>query len=89
MRIHTLDKEPTPYGTDRQPPFPPHRWQEHQPASEAMEVYGIRRLASRITDLKAAGYDIDTVIKNDEAGHRYARYSMVLRDRNGKRKKAA
>jgi len=38
--------------------------------------YGIRRLASRIDDLKKAGVIIETELKFDDAGVRYAYYTM-------------
>lgn len=49
-------------------------------AAEAMQEYGIYRLASRISDLKAAGVAIESeMIKGkNRAGEitRYARYSL-------------
>lgn len=41
---------------------------------EALTVYSIFRLASRISELRSAGYDIHREMKEDNAGHRYARY---------------
>lgn len=38
--------------------------------------YGIRRVAARINDLKNAGIGISTVNKIDDAGVRYAYYSL-------------
>jgi len=38
--------------------------------------YGIRRLASRIDDLKKAGLVIETELKFDDAGVRYAYYTV-------------
>jgi hypothetical protein len=45
---------------------------------EAMITYGISRLASCIHEIrKRAGYDVETVVKHDEHGHKYARYSLA------------
>ena len=44
---------------------------------EAMISYGVMRLASRIHELRQAGHHIITIMKRDEAGHAYARYSLV------------
>lgn len=41
---------------------------------EALLVYGITRLASRIDELRQQGYQIETIMKKDENGKRYARY---------------
>ena len=41
---------------------------------EALITYGIMRLAARIYDLRLMGHNIVTHIKQDEGGHRYARY---------------
>ena len=41
---------------------------------EALLVYGITRLASRIDELRQDGHDIETIMKKDEKGKRYARY---------------
>jgi hypothetical protein len=50
---------------------------------EALVSYGIMRLAACIYDLREKGYGILTDIKNDEAGHKYARYKLVY-DANGR-----
>lgn len=44
--------------------------------------YGIRRLASRITDLAGEGISIQREMRKDDAGVRYAYYSMhsAIRD---------
>ena len=42
---------------------------------EALTRYGIMRLAARIFDLEAEGYNIKTTIKKHD-GRRYASYSM-------------
>lgn len=44
---------------------------------EALLVYGIVRLASRIDELRQQGYAIETIMKKDEKGKRYARYRLV------------
>lgn len=43
---------------------------------EAQVAYGIMRLASRIHELKKTGYEISTELRQDGAGHRYARYHI-------------
>ena len=54
---------------------------------EAMQEYGIMRLASRITDLKKAGYPIrrEMVTRMNRYGETvaFARYSIAGGDRNG------
>ena len=44
---------------------------------EAESVYKIRRLASRIDELKKEGWNIKSEIKRDMMGQRYARYKGV------------
>lgn len=44
---------------------------------EALLVYGITRLASRVDELRKDGWNIETVMKKDEKGKRYARYRMA------------
>jgi hypothetical protein len=44
---------------------------------EAQNVYAVYRLAASIYEIKNAGYKIAKVIKQDEAGHKYARYSLA------------
>lgn len=44
---------------------------------EALLVYGIVRLASRIDELRQQGHAIETIMKKDEKGKRYARYRLV------------
>lgn len=44
---------------------------------EALLVYGIARLASRIDELRKDGWSIETIMKTDEKGKRYARYRMA------------
>ena len=43
----------------------------------AKQVFGVERLASRITDLKDAGHEIGKTTCKDEAGKRYTRYSLL------------
>lgn len=44
---------------------------------EAQNVYGVYRLAASIFDIRQLGYNVKTVRKQDEAGHKYARYSLA------------
>lgn len=44
---------------------------------EAQTVYGVFRLAASIYEIRQAGYRINAQNKQDEAGHKYARYSMA------------
>lgn len=44
---------------------------------EALMTYGIYRLSARINELRRVGYKIKTTIKQDAAGHRYARYDFA------------
>ena len=48
---------------------------------EAHGVYGIRRLASRIDEIVAAGWDIEKEEKRDAKGQRYIRYSLSVAQR--------
>lgn len=50
---------------------------------EALVSYGIMRLAADIHRLRERGYGIETEIKRDEAGHKYARY-IYLYDERGR-----
>lgn len=43
---------------------------------EAVGVYGIFRLASRVFDLRSLGHDIVTTTKIDPRGKMYAEYSL-------------
>jgi hypothetical protein len=43
---------------------------------EALVSYGIYRLADVIYRLRELGYGIVTEMKTDEAGHKYAKYSI-------------
>jgi len=43
----------------------------------ALGVYGIFRLASRIDELRQEGYEIQTNMKKDARGKRYAEYVLA------------
>ena len=45
-------------------------------ALEAMSLYRIFRLAARVEELRNQGYEIDTEMKTDLTGKRYARYVL-------------
>ena len=45
---------------------------------EALLVFGCFRLAARIKELRNAGLLIDTTIKNDANGKRYASYKLSI-----------
>lgn len=51
----------------------------HMTSWQAEGVYRIRRLASRIDELRAAGYEIVKSTVNDATGQRYTRYSLSRR----------
>jgi hypothetical protein len=44
---------------------------------EAQEVYRIRRLAARISEMKSDGYPIMTVMKKDLSNQKYAKYYLT------------
>lgn len=44
---------------------------------EAASVYRIRALPRRIADLRALGYQIESELRTDETGQRYARYHLA------------
>ena len=44
---------------------------------EAHAIHKCRSLTRRITDLRAAGYDISSHWKRDITGQRYVRYQMA------------
>lgn len=46
---------------------------------EAQVSYGIARLAPCVYDLRQVGYNVKTALRQDEAGHPYARYSIGKR----------
>ena len=43
---------------------------------EAQALYRCRALPRRIADIKAAGFQINRILKTDATGQRYARYSL-------------
>jgi hypothetical protein len=43
---------------------------------EAQALYRCRSLSRRICDLKAAGWSINSYLKKDATGQRYARYEL-------------
>lgn len=45
--------------------------------AEAITVYSIYRLAPAIHDLRNIGIKIETKLKSDAKGHRYARYEVA------------
>lgn len=49
---------------------------------EALMTYGNMRLAAAIFEIRGAGIDVRTDLKQDESGHKYARYSLVKQTRN-------
>lgn len=57
----------------------------HLTSWQAEGVYRIRRLASRIDELRRAGYEIETESCEDATGQRYTRYSLSRRQRRAKR----
>lgn len=44
---------------------------------EAWTLYSVRCLTRRIADLRQSGFDIETQLKRDNNGQRYARYSLA------------
>lgn len=48
-------------------------------AVEAQALYRCRSLSRRICDLKALGYRINSELKTDATGQRYARYTLAKR----------
>lgn len=50
---------------------------KHITPLEALGVYGVYRLASRIDELRKAGHNIVTERVRDLLGKQYARYSLV------------
>jgi hypothetical protein len=52
------------------------RKHDHITPAEALIVYGNSRLAAAIYDIRKIGYPVEKVMKQDEQGHKYARYSL-------------
>jgi hypothetical protein len=46
---------------------------------EAERVYGISRLASCIHEIRNVGYFVYTHMRQEDYGHKYARYEFVSR----------
>ena len=46
-------------------------------ALEALSLYRINRLAARVEELRKSGHDIETEMKTDMTGKRYARYRLI------------
>jgi hypothetical protein len=44
---------------------------------EALSLYRIYRLAARVEELRRSGHTIETDMKTDLTGKRYARYRLV------------
>lgn len=61
------------------------RTNQHLTSWQAEGVYRIRRLASRIDELRAAGYEIVTQTQQDATGQRYTRYALSRNQRRAKR----
>ena len=49
----------------------------HISPAKAGIVYGISRLAACIYEIREIGHEIKTHVKQDEQGHRYAKYVLV------------
>lgn len=45
---------------------------------KALVVYGISRLAACVHNIRKAGYPVETVLEQDESGHKYASYSLTV-----------
>jgi hypothetical protein len=54
------------------------RAEPHITSWTAEGVYGIRRLASRVDEIVAAGYEIKKTEARDRRGQRYVRYALSL-----------
>lgn len=61
------------------------RCNQHLTSWQAEGVYRIRRLASRVDELRAAGYEVTTSRAKDATGQPYTRYSLSRRQRRAKR----
>jgi hypothetical protein len=46
---------------------------------EALTVYSIFRLAASIFEIRKLGYNVETDVREDEQGHKYARYTLPAR----------
>lgn len=61
------------------------RCNQHLTSWQAEGVYKIRRLASRVDELRAAGFEVTTSRSKDATGQPYTRYSLSTRQRRAKR----
>ncbi|MBS7457675.1 helix-turn-helix domain-containing protein [Coralloluteibacterium stylophorae] len=57
------------------------RREPHLTSWQAEGVYRIRRLASRIDELRALGYEVVKETKEDATGQRYTRYGLSRRQK--------
>lgn len=57
----------------------------HLTSWQAEGVYRIRRLASRIDELRAAGYEVGKETDSDATGQRYTRYFLSSRQMRSER----
>lgn len=60
------------------------RANSHLTSWQAEGVYRIRRLASRISELRNAGYEIEKESQRDATGQLYTRYSFSKRQRRAR-----
>jgi len=60
------------------------RRHSHLTSWQAEGVYRIRRLASRVDELRATGFEIETQTCEDASGQRYTRYRLSRRQRRSK-----
>lgn len=44
---------------------------------EALIVYNISRLSDVVLKLRRKGYEVETEVRVDQAGHKYSRYSLA------------
>ena len=44
---------------------------------EALIVYNISRLSDVVLKLRRKGFEVETEVRVDNAGHKYSRYSLV------------
>ena len=60
------------------------RANSHLTSWQAEGVYRIRRLASRVSELRNAGYEIEKETQRDATGQLYTRYSFSKRQRRAR-----
>jgi len=51
--------------------------------NESQQLFGKRRLAARILDLRGMGHEIETILEPNENGGRHARYVLIKEAENG------